>query len=1196
MAFSPGRNVGRLSIRVVPDTTKFRRELRKQLETIERTTRMTVNVNKARLDNQAIREDIRRQMQDMKNVEVEADVRVTIDKAKLKKTTLRKSIQEQFDQFDDIRVKIAAEIANKEHFEKEVRDMVDRASRNEAKISANAFTAIASRQMAFVSRDRIVNLIVRVNKKSVAAAMTTLAALSGARLSWKWIDDLANFAKDLDKNLPKILNWTTGITSLIGAIFATGSGLVGLGQGLFSILPAMLVLPGLLLNAVGSVTALIVALRNAGDELSPLKDDMSELGEIINSAFWKEARQPIIDLVQGLMPQLRNAFHDLSQGIGEFTAAMSRAFGEELAGGRLESIFAGIAEGWRVLGSGASGFAGALVSLSQIAATYTPRLAGWFVRQANTFDAWLKAIAEDGRLGDWMEDAIDSMYDLWDATRGLAGVFAGIWRAADQAGSGGLEGFGKLMLKWREVVNSADFQRGLSAVFRGSYTAMSAFGDAIRAIGRLVADLDVAFETFIGSAGKFLGGLLEGAADALNQPAVDEGIMQLSQGLIDALEGILPHLPRIAETFGGFLGLLGDLAGTLLPTAASALSALMPSIDTLIGAIQDVLPGLAEATTKVIDELGPAVSDLVTALSPLLVSVLETFGNVAPELAEALHAFVDVVRPLIDILAGFWEGWAGFMDVIQNNPMSWLWDEQSLNKVTDDLQEKGGWLGDLFKWAEDFDKGFTEIVGRAPEKAKTKAAEAASEFVAEYKKVLKTKGKGAADDFLEGLSATVPQDVLDTIDEQLKFDIEIKPKSELNTFERSAIDSTVKMLSDAFKKGGSDSATDVWNSWVMGMNGDKDPISPELRYWIAQGIEDIGVELNEGATGAGGGFSRSLAGGIAFGYPDVERELQNTRNGIAGSFANAGGLLTEPGRQTMGGLVAGLAEGKPGIATELTGVAGLMLEAMANSGSWLTEPGAAAMSGIGEGALAERPNVLGVFGGLGDMISTSASGASVGMFVAGIAAMGGFYDGTQAALPALTTSMAGLGLVLAGAMTAASTWLTGQGAETMKGFGDGARITVPSVVSVFLSLHGLVTSAVSGISLYGVGANLMSGLAAGMRDNSGMVASAARSAVRNAVNAAKDAGEIHSPSRRTAREIGKPLVQGIAIGIDRNSRLVNQSMSRAIDLSGVTGTSPTIGGTGGQPAAGVNLHIHNPVVRDLQSEAWEAAQLVGQVV
>lgn len=1096
MAFNPGRNVGRLSIRVVPDTKKFRNDLRKQLETIARTTRMTVNVDKAKLDNAKIREDIRRQMTEMKNVEIDANVRVTIDKAKLKKTALRKSIQEQFDQFQDIRVKIAAEIANVERFEKDVRDMVQRASRNEARINVNAFTAIASRQISFTARDRIVNLIVRVSKKSVADALTTLAALSGARLSWQWIDDLATSMKNLDKNLPAILGWTTGITSLVASLFAATSGLVGIGQGLFSILPAFLVLPGLLLNAMGSVTALIVALKNANKELAPLKDEMSELGDIINEAFWGKARQPILDLVNGLMPQLRVAFRDLSLGIGEFTAAMSKAFGEELANGRLASIFNGIAEGWRVLGTGASGFAGALVSLSQIAAQYTPRLAHWFVRQANTFDAWLKAISEDGRLGAWMENAIDSMYDVWDVTRGVAGVFEGLWKAADAAGSGGLKGFAEMMLEWDRIVNGADFQRGLTAVFRGSYTAMSAFGDAVRAIGRLVADLDVAFETFIGSAGQFFGGLIEGAADALNGPSVNAGLIGLSEGLIDALNGILPELPAIADTFGNFLGLLGDLAANLLPTAASVLADLMPSIDGIISAVESVLPALSEAVVEIAEQLGPAIADFVEAAGPVLVDALVELADALVDILPVLTALIEGLADFVEAIGQWVEGNKSFIQGVREWMGYDVGSEAGLGELSRLIPAKddGKW------WTFDTQVDLNVVWNDNRADTEEKARRIAATFMLEYQRVLEEEGKGAADALMEQMRSIdgIPKEVIDKIDESLKFGFTIKPKNSLTPSERQAVQSSVDQLKKVFDEEGAKGATDWWNSWVMGGSGQTDPISPELRYWIAQGIEDLGVELSENATGAGGGFSRGLADGIAFGYPDIDREIKNLRGGVGRSMGDTSGLLTGKGLSAVGGFRGGLVAGIPGVEEDARSLNGRLNSAMSEAGSWLPEKGRAAMGGLRSGALERRPEAVNVFSGL----------------------------------------------------------------------------------------KGLIQSALSGMSLHSIGMNLMAGLAAGLRDNSGAVAGEARKAVRNALSAARAEGEIKSPSRKAARLIGQPIAQGIAVGINKDSRLVNQSIRRAIDLTRLqgaagSGTATTQGAAGAPLVGSLTLQSSGDMRADL---------------
>lgn len=651
MAFNPGRNVGRVSIRVVPDTTKFREELRRQLKTMSDRSSESVIIDKARLDQKKIRDSIRAQMAAMEGVETDIRANVTVDGAKIKRGALRKSIQEQFDLMGDVKVWIRPELhqTSREKFLHDVDSMTEKASNNGVDIGVNAHTAAAAAQLRYTTRPRFVDIFVRIEKKSLATAVSTLAALSGARLTWKWVDDLLSKMKNLDKALPTLIGWTSGITGLIGSIFAATSGLVGIGQGLFTILPAFLVLPGLILNSVASLTVLIVALKNSKEQLAELGGGMNELGDIINKEFWDRARDPIVDLVQGLMPQLRNAFREVSAGVGEFTAALANAFSGELAGGRLESIFGGIAEGWRVLSTGAPAFAGAMVSLSNIAATYTPRLAGWFVRQANTFDNWLSAISNDGRLGDWMETAIDSMYDLWDVVVGVSGVFEGIWKAADQAGSGGLSGFADLMLEWKKVVNSTDFQRGLTAIFRGSYVAMDAFGGAVEAIGRLIADMPMQFERFVGSVGGFLGGLLDEAFTALNNQNVAIGLDGFSAGLTAALDGIKPALGPIAETFGNFLGLLGDLASNLLPTAAAALAELAPTFDILIENIKPILPVLADSLKGVVETLGPALADFARDVAPVLAEALVGMGQILEQVAPILAEILNGLRDLLGV-------------------------------------------------------------------------------------------------------------------------------------------------------------------------------------------------------------------------------------------------------------------------------------------------------------------------------------------------------------------------------------------------------------------------------------------------------------------------------------------------------------------------------------------------------------------
>jgi hypothetical protein len=862
VSFNPGKNVGRVSIRVVPDTRGFRKDLKRQLEVIARTTDAAVTINRVKLDKTRIRESIRRQLATLDDVAADSNVQVTIDGAKIRRGKLRKSIQAQFDAMGDVRVWIKPGIhkRDQEVFARQVKRMVDRAE-DTVHIGVAAHTAAATAQLRYTTRPRFVDIFVRINKASLTKAVATLAALSGARLTWKWIDELIEKMGRLDKTLPTILNWTSGITAFIAALAGATSGLVGIGQGLFTILPAFLVVPGLILNAIGSLTVLIVALKHSREELGALSGDMNELGAIIRTTFWDNARKPIIDMVRGLMPQLRNSFRQLAQGVGEFTGALAKAFGQELAGGRLEGIFAGIAEGWRVLGSGASGFAGALVSLSEIAAKYTPRLAGWFVRQANTFDAWLTAIATDRRLDRWMETAIDSMYDLWDATRGFAGVLAGIWRAADQAGSGGLEGFGQLMLKWREVVNGADFQRGLAAIFRGSYVAMDAFGEAIKSLGRLIEDMPAEFERFVGSVGGFLGGIFDEAFRALNNENVAIGLDGFSAGLETALAGITPALGPIASTFGNFLGLLGDLAGNLLPTAADAFAALMPGLDLLIGAVEDVLPGLSTAVGDVASVLGPALESFVGAVTPALQVALQELADalvllmphialfvtsLGPVLASTLDRLIPVLEPLAQVLGFLVDAISGLMQAmgfISNVPN--LFNPQSLL--------------DPSKW---FD--FSKI----PEKANE--AMTSGSWFGGLMQQFSGLGTQGADLFVQSWGTTMSKDLLNAYTSQIQT---------------------------AFAQSPSAGAA-MWQSFLdTGM-------PPEVVEAVQSNLAEIGIAVADAATTTGEGIVGGIGSGMVSGMPALDTTITGVGEGIVNRFDP--NLLVPTGENMIAGMARGI--------------------------------------------------------------------------------------------------------------------------------------------------------------------------------------------------------------------------------------------------------------------------------------------------
>jgi len=578
MARSPGgKSVGRVSIRVIPDASRFREDLKRALERIENNTRLEVDAN----------------------------------------------------------------LAARAQFHKDVRDLIDAAENNKVNLAVAASTTAVAAQLRYVTRPRVVPLIVRVRQASLLAAEAALLRLTGIRSAAEFTERFARSLGDLDKNLPRLTLITTGISSLVSVVLSAFSGLLGIAAGLAAMIPALLVLPGLLAGALFSVGILAIALADARDQLAVLAPSMRELGTLIQDSFWAEARTPIIDLIQNLLPQLRNAFGESATAIGGFVGDMARSFEKEFANGRFEAMFAGIPATFRELSRGTDAFAGAIVSLGLVAAEYVPQLASWFVDLSIRFDNFLKQTAEDGRLDEWIQGAIKAMDDLWRATAATVGVFEGLWRAAESAGGEGLAGFADQMERIDQVVNGSRFQRTMEAIFRGAGTATSAIADGLRTIGTLLHDRRRDVEFFLGTAGEALGRLIADAADALNTPEVGGAVRDFIEGIDRGLAGFGQYLPEVASAAASLLTFAGTFAQTLGPTLGSAAAAVSGVLKPILDTLSDgTLQSLGATIKTALDELGPQLAVAADKIAPLVDVVAQLATQVIPELAEAISGLL----------------------------------------------------------------------------------------------------------------------------------------------------------------------------------------------------------------------------------------------------------------------------------------------------------------------------------------------------------------------------------------------------------------------------------------------------------------------------------------------------------------------------------------------------------------------------
>lgn len=98
-------------------------------------------------------------------------------------------------------------------------------------------------------------------------------------------------------------------------------------------------------------------------------------------------------------------------------------------------------------------------------------------------------------------------------------------------------------------------------------------------------------------------------------------------------------------------------------------------------------------------------------------------------------------------------------------------------------------------------------------------------------------------------------------------------------------------------------------------------------------------------------------------------------------------------------------------------------------------------------------------------------------------------------------------------------------------------------------------STASNVSTYSVGQSFSSGIVRGMGSMLGTITSTASSLVQRAVSAAKATAEVNSPSKLFAREVGSPIAEGLAYGIEKNAGFVDDAIGSVIgDASNVKAT------------------------------------------
>ncbi|MEV3858482.1 hypothetical protein AB0J38_29730 [Streptomyces sp. NPDC050095] len=655
--------VGKIAVKVMPDTRGFKKDLKEQLKRIENDLAITIQT---KADATGARRDVLDIVRGINRDNKSTDARkirfyTTIDdngmaravkEAAVKLREKAKSEKIDF-KVGDVTGSGKIELELDKDSADRVKDVIDRWRRDVSPVKvdielnwpAGASAAVSAR-LAILTRPRTVPIIPDLDNTAVTKVATALAALSGARVLGDTFERLWKSIKNLDRAAPIIGTLATAIAGLAAWGITAASNLFTLSASLASIAPTALLLPGLLGGMAVGLGVSIAALKDFNKVIPEVKSALSGLQNTISENFWAKAAEPIRAVVDDLLPKFRDGVSKTATELGSFFGSFATNLGTSLSPA-LSQMFTDLSESIAVATSGTDTFASIIATLGEVGTSYLPQLAQWFVNISEQFDGWLQDKGQNG-LKDMIDEGIQALKDLGSIIVDIGGIFAGVARAAEEAGGSTLGSLADMLDQIHQKIDSSGVQDAMRMLF---YSAHEAMDELMLSAG---PQLHAFLSTFVGlltavlpQVGNIIGTALGGIADALNQPAVTEGVHALFDGMQAGVEGLLPALAPLGQALGALMQVVGALVAQIGPLLGAALGPLASAFAALAPMLLPIIELLGGALTQAFQQLGPVIEMLVPVLGEMLGAAFGVLQQVLPIVSELFTKLVEAVAPII---------------------------------------------------------------------------------------------------------------------------------------------------------------------------------------------------------------------------------------------------------------------------------------------------------------------------------------------------------------------------------------------------------------------------------------------------------------------------------------------------------------------------------------------------------------------
>ena len=334
--------------------------------------------------------------------------------------------------------------------------------------------------------------------------------------------------------------------------------------------------------------------------------------------------------------------------------------------------------------------------------------------------------------------------------------------------------------------------------------------------------------------------------------------------------------------------------------------------------------------------------------------------------------------------------------------------------------------------------------------------------------------------------------------------------------------------------------------FLRGINATGVELAPEIQAMVTAIGDEFRTALQDaGFDVKGREVATKTAEGIRAGQPDVQQATSEMTEASKQAFNNLPTEAKYSGSQVSGNYAQGISESSSLVQSASDFIKSTAVGAMNTLNGEGQTAGSNFGGGISTGINSSQGSVTGASLGMtiaaaGQMISMSLKGMTAGQQFGGGISLGiGTKQGQVSSSASSLRSGAKQGVASLGT----------DGRQAGHQFGSGVAGGVSSqggaVGGASSHLRSVAHANMSGGfgGGYNAGLSIGEGLSAGIYAMAGSVASAAAAIAGAAVSAARSALRINSPSKVFRDQIGRAIPEGMAVGIDKFSYYVDDSMT-----------------------------------------------------